>query len=72
MFSEDIIKDRGIEINSVDMLQEYLTLSDDEMGSYKRKGFHMAKRICELGETYLKKLRQLISLKLKESKECKF
>lgn len=53
LFSKDIIHDRGIEINSLDMLQEHLSLSDDEMGSYKRKGFHLAKRIHEFGETYL-------------------
>lgn len=54
LFSKDIIKDRGIEINSLDKLQDYFTLSDDEMGSYKRKGLHLVKRIYEFGETDLK------------------
>ncbi|MCK4489853.1 MAG: hypothetical protein KAU23_06310, partial [Anaerolineales bacterium] len=54
LFSKDIIKDRGIEINSLDKLQDYFTLSDDEMGSNKRKGFHLVKRTYEFRETDLK------------------
>lgn len=52
LFSKEIIQDRGIEFHSLDMLQERLGLSGDEMDAYKRKGLHLAKRFYDFGEIY--------------------